>query len=102
MRGRRLVSSFFRVFFYANNRPYARYAIVVSKKVSKKAVVRNVLKRRVVSWIQRNVPHMRGWDIVVVLTPEAGKCSRNILYEDLKRIFNRMPEGISKISLARS
>ncbi len=58
----------------------SRYAVVVSKKVSKKAVTRNLLKRRTLAAL-RECPLPFPAAIVVFLKREA----HDLPYEDLKR-----------------
>ncbi|MBX4189809.1 ribonuclease P protein component [Candidatus Parcubacteria bacterium] len=56
----------------SNNLPYARFAPVVSLKVAKKAVDRNVLRRLLSSVSERYKDRLKGLDIVVMVThPEA-------------------------------
>lgn len=52
------------------NKPY-RLAVVVSKKVSKSAVVRNRIRRRVYELVrQNNTPLPNGFDAVIILFDE--------------------------------
>lgn len=61
--------------------PYAvsRFGFIVSKKVSKKAVVRNRLKRRLresVRWADKTGRLVGGWDVVVMPKPVLGTAAR--------------------------
>jgi ribonuclease P protein component len=55
--------------YYPNNLGENRYRIIVSKKVSKKAVVRNKIKRRIRE-ILRCLDIKPGYDIVVITNKE--------------------------------
>ncbi len=51
-----------------NSLEYNRFGILVSLKVSKKAVIRNKIKRQIRSIISKEMPEMRaGKDVVIVV-----------------------------------
>lgn len=50
-------------------RPHSRVAVVVSRKIHKRAVVRNRIRRRVYEVIRAELPQMEAvYDIVVIVT----------------------------------
>lgn len=50
--------------------PHSRFGVVVSKKVDKRAVVRNTLRRKVHAIIQdENLFERPGYDMLVILKP---------------------------------
>ena len=60
--GQTIRSKLFSIKFCANPRKrFSRVAVVVSKKVAKKAVQRNFLRRRLYSLIQRN------YDLIIII-----------------------------------
>jgi len=66
--GRRYENSFCKVVWLKNNLPVSRFAFVVSKKTSKKASVRNVLKRRLREVVRGNMLRIKTeHDIVITI-----------------------------------
>jgi ribonuclease P protein component len=54
-------------------RPVSRFAFIVSTKVSKKATVRNRLRRQISAAAQALVPRLTvGYDVVVTILPSRG------------------------------
>ncbi len=63
--------SFLSIRFLANNLPYSRISFVVSKKISKKAVIRNRVKRRLRETSRPVIKNFKNsFDIVVFTKPE--------------------------------
>ena len=52
-----------------NQCTHARLGLVVSKKVSKRAVDRNMIKRHVREWFRHNREKLNGFDIIVTAKP---------------------------------
>ena len=68
----------------ANTRSATRVGFVVSTKVSKKAVVRNLLKRRMREIVKKNIHDILGGiDIVFLTKPEIAKFSFQELEQTL-------------------
>jgi len=64
---RKIVTPFFILRYCENNKEYSRFGVVVSNKVSKKAVIRNHLKRRIIEKIRQLLPKISpGYDCVLV------------------------------------
>jgi ribonuclease P protein component len=65
--------------------------IVVSQKVSKRAVVRNRLKRQVRAIMALLLPQLRPrlW-VVVNLRPGAGQCEYGDFLQELKQLFTQL------------
>jgi len=54
-----------------NNLNISRFGIVIGSKISKKAVNRNKIKRRISEVIRLNLPNLkRGFDVVVLVKPD--------------------------------
>jgi ribonuclease P protein component len=100
--GKKAVHPFFRLFFYPNKHLYPRFAFIISKKISKKAVDRNRLRRRIVGWLERQ--ELRGMSIDCVILPAttAATISKKELYEHFSDSFHRMRSLISKNSFPKS
>lgn len=74
-----------------NGLPNSRFGFVVSTKVSKLAVTRNLLKRRLRSIIAENVELiLPGLDIVVFVRPGAPKLNFDELRGLLENIFIKL------------
>jgi ribonuclease P protein component len=62
--------------------------ISIGLKVSKRAVIRNRIKRRIRSAIQELLPHLSsGWQIVIVVKPSATQCSYGQFLQELKQLL---------------
>jgi ribonuclease P protein component len=62
--------------------------ISIGLKVSKRAVVRNRIKRRIRSAMQELLPHLAlGWQIVIVVKPSATQCSYEQFLQELKQLL---------------
>ena len=73
-----------------NNRKVIRFAFVVSRKVSKRAVVRNSIKRSLREKTRLMLSSLRGGvEAVVIANPGAEKKKRESLGEDLIKIFKK-------------
>ena len=70
--------------------PASSFGISISKKVSKKAVVRNRLKRQIKgvirSYLQRIEP---GWKIVIAVKPQAIKCKYEHFLRELEELLKQ-------------
>jgi ribonuclease P protein component len=81
--------SFFVVRQKSNFLDYPRIAIVVSKKVSPKAVVRNKLKRRTSEVIRLNLEKLQGKDLIITILPHATEKDLKELKTDLIEVLTR-------------
>ena len=67
-----------------------KVGISIGKKVSKKAVVRNRIKRQIRSAITSNLRIMApGWRIVIVVRPEAIKCKYEHFLRELEELLKQ-------------
>jgi len=67
-RGRFVRTPHLKIIILASRLPQLRAAAVISKKVDKRAVVRNRNRRRVIEVIRINLPHLKaGFDILVYI-----------------------------------
>jgi len=75
----------FKIIFKKNNLDYPRYGIIISTQVSKLAVERNALKRKIRN-ILRNFLSVfsKGFDIVIIVKKNCLKISFSKLKESLK------------------
>lgn len=72
-----------------------RIGISISQKVSKKAVVRNRIKRQIrAAWRSLIVRVSEGWDIVVVVKPPATQCNYRQFLQKLEQLLAQV-EGLN-------
>lgn len=88
-KGERFTNSFFRVLVLKNASSNSRFSVIVPKKTTKEAHVRNRLKRQIIETLRRNyalVP--KGYDIVIFVFPPALGESSHVLTGKLAAIFH--------------
>lgn len=65
-----------------------RIGVSISQKVSKRAVVRNRLKRQVQSALYQLLPRFPyGWDLVVIVHPQAVQCDYFKILQELEQLL---------------
>lgn len=73
-----------------NKEEYSRWGIIVSRKVDKKAVVRNKIKRRLRAILRENIKY---WplkrDIILIARPQIKEWSFSELKENLEQILRK-------------
>lgn len=68
--------------------PPTRIGISISQKVSKRAVVRNRIKRQLHAAFRQLLPEMTlGWRLVVVVKPNATECDYEQFLQELKQLL---------------
>jgi len=73
-----------------NKLKVSRFGFIVGKKYSKKAVLRNKIKRRLREIIRERLPEIKeGLDGVVIVLSEAEK-GKEESFEGLKKIINKL------------
>ncbi|MEK7452210.1 MAG: ribonuclease P protein component [Patescibacteria group bacterium] len=76
--------------FRKNQLPDSRFTVVVGIKVSKKAVVRNRLKRRIRAIVEKQIPMMKkGFDIMFLVKKETIDLTPLELEEQILHVFKR-------------
>jgi len=89
--GRRLHSDTFKIAIKKRKRGADnRFALIISTKVSKKAVARNKLRRRAWSALAQILPQMKpAHDTVITFFPKALECSVAELKKKLEKSFSK-------------
>ena len=78
----------FRLFFRKNYLPQGRFAFLISKKVAKSSVKRNLLKRRAGEFIRRfYLSRFSGYDIVVFFKKETAVLNKKSFYQELESVL---------------
>lgn len=75
----------------STNFPTSRVAVVVPKKVSKKAVVRNRIKRRIYEIMRTNWPQIQpGFDMIIMVTVDISKTTPTQLETNILQCLKRL------------
>lgn len=84
--------SFFKIKALKNPRllSLSRLAVVVSKKISNRAVVRNLIKRRTKAVFSEGIKNLSGYDIVVFPTKQVEKAYFEDLKEDARQCLKKL------------
>ena len=70
-----------------NGQP-TRIGISISQKVSKRAVVRNRIKRQIRAALRQLLPRLSsGWDVVVIVKPQAVECNSGEFLQELEQLL---------------
>ncbi len=88
--GRKGYTSFIRIVFLPTQNPESRFAVVVSNKVSKLAVDRNLIKRRIRSVVQELLPRFtKPYDVAVIAQQKAATLPRAQLFKIIDTLFSK-------------
>lgn len=74
----------------ASDRDTARVGLAVSRRVSKRAVVRNRIKRQVRESFRHNLGTLPSFDVMVVARGSAATQENAVLRADLERLWQRL------------
>jgi len=83
--GRRIRDNLFSVHTRANSLGHARLGITVSRRVSRRAVDRNRIKRCIRESFRHTQASLDGLDLVVIAQPNAGAADASALRASLNR-----------------
>ena len=73
-----------------NNLDISRFAFVISKKISKKATIRNRIKRRLDNVIRVDLPKIKkGWDGIIIVLPGAEIKDFKEIEEDINQLLEK-------------
>ncbi|MEA3449834.1 MAG: ribonuclease P protein component [Patescibacteria group bacterium] len=74
-----------------NNEENNRFGVIVSTKISKKAVIRNKIKRRIRAVIKKELEKLKiGYDIVIFSQKAIVDSSYKEIETELTQIFNKL------------
>lgn len=82
---------FFRLIYINNNLSFSRLGVVVSSKVSKKAVIRNKIRRRVYSFVKSYIKTINPpLDMAVIILKKAVEADSKEFKDDLFRVLEKI------------
>lgn len=88
--GKKISSPEFTIYWQKNQKILSRWAIIVSQKLSKKAVIRNKLKRQLREILRKEGKEIKGFDLIIIPRPLLLEKNfsdlQEILRENLKQI----------------
>jgi ribonuclease P protein component len=87
---------FFGVYAVPNPHPHGRLGIVVSRKISPRAVVRNRVKRQIRESFRGGQEKLAGLDFVVVASPAAGRAQTAALRASLQQLWEKVEQRCKK------
>lgn len=73
------------------HRKKTRVAVIISKKILKSAVGRNLIRRRIYEYVRTKLPHLNGvYDIAIIVTSsELLTMSHSDMTDQLNQLFNQ-------------
>ena len=87
--GKSASSSLFILKFVPNQKKTNCYAVVVSNKVSKKAVQRNKIRRQVKNWLKKKQTSLKtNFNIIIIAKPKAITADYSQIEEALQKLFS--------------
>ena len=86
-------NKFYTIYYNDKKEAYYRFGLSVGKKISKKAVIRNKLKRRLKSIIDNNKNYyQKSKDYIIIMKEACLKAT----YQDLEKAFQEIMNNINK------
>lgn len=86
--GKNLDFGIFKVYILKNSLSYSRFAYVVSQKVSKKATVRNKIRRRAKEFTRKFFDSSKRLDIIFVFKKGANDTTKREFYAKFTKAVN--------------
>ncbi|MBI5401262.1 ribonuclease P protein component [Candidatus Wolfebacteria bacterium] len=84
-------TEFFLMRILPNNLKFSRFGVVISKKVSASAVVRNKIKRTIFDFLRIEKLHIpAGKDVLLTVLPPAAKLNKKELEEGLENVIIKL------------
>jgi ribonuclease P protein component len=81
---------FLKILFKKNNCLYGRLGLIVAKRVAKKAVTRNQIKRVIRESFRHHQEQLIGMDIIVIAREPCDKLNKHILREGIDQLWEKL------------
>jgi ribonuclease P protein component len=94
-KGRFINNKFLYVKLIKNNKDNSCFGIIISKKICKKAVVRNKIKRQIREIIRKNIPviiNQEQFDLIIIPKKEIIEKSFTQIEEDINQMFKKVKQ----------
>jgi len=89
-KGKFFSNDFFLVKFYPNRLSNSRFSIIVNKKINKKAVIRNKIKRQIREIVRNKLKQLRsGFDIIIIIKRDLSQDFFNEMEKQLLVLFKK-------------
>ncbi|MEK9186334.1 MAG: ribonuclease P protein component [Patescibacteria group bacterium] len=88
--GKIIRSPLFNLKIFSGNLPYSRFGVIISNKVSKKAVKRNYLKRQSFNFFQVVKNKLPIADYLIIFSPNAANIDKRQLQSSLSALANQL------------
>ena len=83
-------STLFTVRYISNNLPNNRYGFIAGKKIDKRAVVRNRIKRRARSVVEKENSTNQGYDVLLLLKPSIKEIPFEVISQEIRSILQKL------------
>ena len=90
----------FIVYYCLNDNENPRMGVIVSKRVSKRAVTRNRIKRQVREWFRLNQHRVSGLSVVIIAKESAERAPNVELQICLDQLSKKLVTELASLSLA--
>ncbi len=85
--GKSLKSRYFLLKIFSTETAFSRFGVIISSKVSKKAVVRNRLKRLLFNFLKEKQKDLPIADYLFILYPSITEADKKEIISELEKIF---------------
>lgn len=86
-----IFSNFFLIKIAQNKTESKRFAVIVSKKIDKRAVIRNKIKRQIRRCIEKNEKNVSmGKDILIIVRPNIKDRKIEEICESIEKVFKKI------------
>lgn len=89
---------FLTVLFKKNNHLYGRIGLIVGKRIAKKAVTRNKIRRVIRESFRSQQKKFTGMDMIVIARKHCDKLSKQKLREGIDRLWEKLLTSQQKVS----
>jgi ribonuclease P protein component len=85
--GKTIKSRYFLLKIFPTKLDYSRFGVIISSKISRKAVIRNRLKRTIFNYLKEKYRNLPIYDYLFILYPSAALAGKDEIINELIRIM---------------
>jgi ribonuclease P protein component len=97
-KGQKVSNRFLKVLYKKNGCLHGRLGLIVAKRVAKKAVSRNQIRRVIRESFRYHQDKLTGIDIIVIARQPCDKLSKKILREGIDQLWQKLLISLYKLS----